>query len=274
MTNETVGFLGLGLLGMPMATHLVDAGHSLRVYNRTVSKAEPLVAKGAHLAASPADAATRAGIVVSVLWDDAALESVVTSEGFLEALGRGGLHVSMSTVSPETARRMAALHERVGSTYLEAPIFGRPEAAVAKKLWIPVAGPQAAKDRARPLLETMGAQGIFDFGEAVGSAVTVKLAGNFLIISAARSMVEAFSMAEKAGVDPEALAHMLTTTLFTAPIYQSYGKMIVEKTTPVMQSGIPLKDIGLFKHAAEQVGAPAPISSRLQEMLESARPPV
>jgi 3-hydroxyisobutyrate dehydrogenase-like beta-hydroxyacid dehydrogenase len=265
--RETIGFIGLGDLGLPMATNLVDAGHSLSVYNRTASKAESLVARGVPQAARPVDAVPPGGIVVTVLWDDAALESVVAGDGFLQRLGKGGVHVSMSTVLPETAQRLAALHEQHGCLYLEAPVFGRPEAAVARKLWIPMAGPRSAKDRVRHLLEAMGAQGIFDFGEAVGAATTVKLAGNFLIVSAARSLAEALSMADKNGVDPKAVVDMLTTTLFAAPIYQSYGKMIAEKTVPPMQGGIPLKDIGLFKRTADKVLSPTPISSRLYDLL-------
>ncbi len=268
--STTIGFIGLGKLGLPMATHLVEAGYAVRVYNRTASKAGALVARGAHLATTPADAVTDGGVAVSVVWDDAALEGVVTSAQFLERLGPGGVHVSMSTVSPEAARRVATLHERAGCAYVEAPIFGRPEAAVAKKLWVPVAGSAAAKARVRPILEAMGAQGIFDFGEAAGAAVTVKLAGNFLIVSAARSLAEALAMAGGEGVDPHAVVHMLTTTLFSAPVYQSYGKMIADKTTP-MQSPIPLKDIGLFERTAAQAGAPTPLASRLREMLEAAR---
>ena len=267
--NDTIGFLGLGLLGLPVATNLLDAGHPLRVYNRTASKADALVVRGAERAARPADAVTPGGIVVSLLWDDAALESVVTSEDFLSRLAPGGVHVSMSTVLPETARRLAALHQEHGCAYVEAPIFGRPEAAVARKLWIPVAGPQAAIARVRPLLEAMGAQGIFDFGEGIGAATTVKLAGNFLIVSAARSLHEALALAEKSGVDPGAVVEMLTTTLFTAPIYQSYGKMIAAKM-PVTPSEIPRKDLGLFTRTASQVDAPTPLASRLHEMLGGA----
>lgn len=265
--GETIGFIGLGDLGLAMATNLVDAGYSLSVYNRTASKAQSLVARGVPRAARPVDAVPPGGILVTVLWDDAALDSVVASDGFLERLGPGGIHISMSTVLPETARRLAALHEQQGSLYLEAPVFGRPEAAVARKLWIPTAGARSAKERVRPLLEAMGAQGIFDFGEAVGAATTVKLAGNLLIISAARSLAEALSMADKNGVDPKAVVDMLTTTLFAAPIYQSYGKMIAENTAPLMQGGIPLKDLGLFKRTAEKVLSPTPISSRLYDLL-------
>ncbi len=204
---------------------------------------------------------------MTVVWDDAALESVVMGDGFLERLGPGGLHLSMSTVSPDMSRKLAALHARHGSAYVEAPIFGRPEAAVAHKLWIPCAGPQLAKERVRPLLVAMGAQGIFDFGEEVGAANIVKLVGNFLIISASHSLREALAMAERNGVDPKAVVTMLTQTLFPSPIYQSYGTMIAEKSAPFGQSKIPLKDIGLFKNTARQVESPTPIASHLYDLL-------
>ena len=267
--SETIGFIGLGQLGLPLATNLLNAGYALRVYNRTASKAEALVAQGAHLASRPVDAVTSGGIVATIVWDDAALESVVMSDGFLEHLGPGGIHLSMSTLLPETAKKLAAIHAQHDCAYVEAPIFGRPEAAVARNLWIPFAGPQQAKERVRPLLSAMGGQGIFDFGEEVGAATLVKLVGNFLISSAGYSMREALSMAEKNGVDPQAVVDMLTQTLFPAPIYQSYGKRIAEKTAPFSQSRIPLKDVGLFKKTAQQVESPTPIASLLHDLLRS-----
>ncbi len=269
--SETIGFIGLGHLGLPIATNLLNAGYSLLVYNRTASKAESLVAQGAQLVTRPVDVVMTGGIVVTILWDDAALESVVMSNGFLEQLGPNGIHLSMSTVLPETSKKLAGMHAQHGSVYIEAPIFGRPEAAVAQKLWIPFAGPQRAKERVRPFLKAMGGQGIFDFGEEVGAATIVKLVGNFLIFSAAYSLIEALSMAEKNGVDPKAVVDMLTQTLFPAPIYQNYGKMIAEKTVPFNQSEIqiPLKDVGLFKNTAQQVESPTPISSHLYDLLRS-----
>lgn len=265
---ENIGFIGLGLLGLPVAANLLQAGYALTVYNRTADKAKPLVAQGARQAARPADAVTAGGIVVTLVWDDEALEGIVGSEDFLERLGPGGIHVSMSTVSPDTGRKLADLHARHGSVYVEAPVFGRPEAAAARQLWIPVAGPQEAKERVRPVLEAMGAGGIFDFGEEAGTAVLVKLIGNFLIVSAARSLEEALGMAERGGVDPQAAVNMLTSTLFTAPIYQSYGKMIAEKTATISQSKIPQKDVGLFLAAAQNADFPAPLAGRLLDMLE------
>jgi 3-hydroxyisobutyrate dehydrogenase-like beta-hydroxyacid dehydrogenase len=269
--SEKIGFIGLGLLGLPMATNLLNAGYALRVYNRTASKAEALVAQGAQQVTRPADAVTTGGIVVTIVWDDAAVESVVMSDGFLEQLGPGGIHLSMSTVLPETAKKLAAIHAQHGSAYVEAPIFGRPEAAVAHQLWIPIAGPQQAKERVRPLLEAIGGQGIVDFGEEVGAATLVKLVGNFLISSAGYSMREALSMAEKNGVDPKAVVDMLTQapTLLPSPIYRNYGKRIAEKNAPFSQSPIPLKDVGLFKKTAQQVESPTPIASLLHDLLRS-----
>ncbi len=267
--SETIGFIGLGHLGFPVATNLLNAGYSLLVYNRTASKAEALVAQGAQLVTRPVDVVTTGGIVVTIVWDDAALESIVMSPDFLEQLGPGGVHVSMSTVSPEMAKKLAAMHAQHGSVYIAAPIFGRPEAAVARQLWIPFSGPQEARDRVRPLLKAMGGQGIFDFGADVGAATLVKLIGNFLIGSAGYSMREALLMAEKNGVDPRAVVDMLTQTLFPAPIYQSYGKRIAEGTIPFSQNAIPLKDTGLFKKAAQQVESPTPIASLLYDLLRS-----
>ncbi len=266
--SENIGFIGLGSLGMPIAVNLLQAGYALTVYNRTPEKAEPLVAQGARQAVRPADAVTAGGIVATLVWDDQALEDVVNSEDFLDCLGPGGIHVSMSTVSPDTCRKLADMHARHGSIYVEAPIFGRPEAAVARQLWIPIAGPQAAKERVRPLLEAMGAKGVFDFGEEAGSAVLVKLIGNFLIVSAARSLEEALAIAERGGVDPLVAVNMLTSTLFTAPIYQSYGKMIAEKFS-ISESKIPQKDVNLLLSAAQQVQVPAPLSGLLLDLLEN-----
>ncbi len=266
--SSSIGFIGLGLLGLPAATNLLDKGHALRVYNRTASKADPLVARGAVRAETPADVCTPGGIVVSFLWGDASVLEVVKSEGFLDRLGPGGVHIAMSTILPETARELAALHLAKGATYLDAPVFGRPEAAVARKLSIALAGPTAAKERARPILEDLGGSGIFDFGETIGSGVAVKLAGNFLIMSATRSLGEALGFAGKNGVDQAAVLAMLTTTLFPSPIYQSYGQRILEGNA-AFASKIPEKDMGLFTQTAERIGSPAPIANKLYDLLKS-----
>jgi len=265
-----IGFIGLGQLGLPIASNLLERGHLLRIYNRTASKVDPLLTRGAERAERPIDAVTPGGIVVSLLWDDASVQSIVTSEGFLDRLGPGGVHLSMSSISPEGARRLAALHAAKGSVYLDAPVFGRPEAAAARKLWIPIAGDRAAQARVKPLLEAMGAQGVFDFGPDVGAATVVKLVGNFLIGAAARSLGEGVMLAESQGVDPHAIVHMLTTTLFPAPIYQSYGKMIADKTVPFGPGAILKKDLGNLHALASATGTSMPIADRLYEIFTRA----
>jgi 3-hydroxyisobutyrate dehydrogenase-like beta-hydroxyacid dehydrogenase len=185
----------------------------------------------------------------------------------LERLGKGGVHIAMSTVAPETSRRMAALHAEHGCQYVETPVFGRPEAAAARQLWVCCAGEQAAKERVRPLLEAIS-QGIFDFGEQVGAANIVKLCGNFLIISAGLSIAEALKMAEKNGVDPKAVVDMLTTTLFSCFIYQSYGARIAANPGAYRSYWIAVKDTGLFEQTAQQVGVPSPLAHLLHEIAQ------
>ncbi|HTD19987.1 MAG TPA: NAD(P)-dependent oxidoreductase [Ktedonobacteraceae bacterium] len=266
--SEQIGFIGLGNMGQPMAGSLLKAGYTLTVYNRTASKAEPLVAKGAKLARQPSEAVQPGGIVVSMVANDQALEEIVMSPGFLERLGPNGIHLSMSTVSPFTSRKLAELHTQHGSIYLAAPVFGRPEAAAAQKLWICLAGPQAGKERVRPVLEAMG-QGIFDFGDDPGAANIVKLCGNFMIVSAMEAMAEALTLAEKSGLDRSAVIEMFTQTMFAAPIYQNYGKMIAEKRyTPVgFQQKLGLKDVNLVREVAEYAIMPMPLASLMHDRL-------
>jgi 3-hydroxyisobutyrate dehydrogenase-like beta-hydroxyacid dehydrogenase len=268
--TEEIGFIGLGALGLPMANNLLDSGYALRVYNRTASKAQTLVARGAELAATPAETARPGGMVASIVWDGAALEEVVTSEGFLERLAPGGIHIGMATVAPETSRKIATLHAEHDSVYVEAAIFGGSDAAAARQLWIPFAGPTAAKERVRPLLQAMGSQGVFDFGEQIGAATLVKIIGNYLIFSASRSLYEGLTLARQSGVDPQAVVAMLTQTLFAAPIYQRYGQAIAGSgQIPHTRSRIPQKDILLFEALASQVGAPTPIANLLESLIKS-----
>jgi 3-hydroxyisobutyrate dehydrogenase-like beta-hydroxyacid dehydrogenase len=147
--SETLGFIGLGNMGAAIAANLLKAGFGLRVYNRTASKAAPLTAKGATLASSPADVAQPGGIVITMLADDRALEEVsLAGQSFVERLAPGGLHISLSTISPATARRHAEHHAKYKVDYLASPVFGRPEAAAAAKLWVCTSGPAAARKRA------------------------------------------------------------------------------------------------------------------------------
>jgi 3-hydroxyisobutyrate dehydrogenase-like beta-hydroxyacid dehydrogenase len=266
MTSE-IGFVGLGAMGEPMAANLAAAGYKLRVYNRTASKADALVAMGAMRVERPGDAAQTGGVAITMLADDAALEAVTLgANGLAERLGAGGIHISMSTVAPATTRRLAEYHAAQGNTIIAAPVFGRPDAAKAKRLWVLASGPAAQKTTIRPLLEAMG-QAVFDFGEEPGAANVAKLAGNFLIAANLEAMSEALAMAEKQGVERAAVADMLSKTLFACPIYVGYGKLIAEKRfTPVgFRMPLGLKDVELTLRTAAEVTMALPMASLVRD---------
>jgi len=270
--SGVIGFVGLGSIGLPLATNLLESGYQLRVYNRTAAKAQPLVEKGAIAVASPAEVVEPGGIVITLLSNDQALEEVVLGkQGLLSSLTADSVHLSMSTVAPATAQKLAAQHKQQGAHYLAAPVFGRPDAVAARKLWLCLSGHDAAKVRVRPLLEKVG-QGIFDFGDEAGAANVVKLAGNFLIISAIEAMAEAFTLAEKNGIDRTQIANLFGQTLFACPIYQNYGRMIAQQQyEPAgFKLSLGLKDVTLALQTASASQMPLPLASLLHDRLLAA----
>ena len=267
--NIEAGFIGLGAMGAPIAANLIEAGVKLAVYNRTAAKAEPLIAKGARKANSPGEATSPGGIVITMLADDAAVESVAMGDnGIAARLGSDGIHVSMSTIAPATAKRLEQYHAERGSIYLAAPVFGRPDAAAARQLVVCVAGPAPAQERARPLLEAVG-RPIFDYGEEPSAANVAKLTGNFLIAAAIEAMGEAFTMAERNGVDRTKVAEMLGKTLFACPVYQRYGEMVAEKRHLPAGFMLPLglKDVELVLKTAGEARVPMPVASVVRERM-------
>ncbi|HEY9874266.1 MAG TPA: NAD(P)-dependent oxidoreductase [Candidatus Obscuribacterales bacterium] len=270
--SEAIGLIGLGNMGLPLGLNLIESGYKLRVYNRTPEKAQPLADKGAEVVDSPAAVVEPGGIVFTIVANDSALEAVTLGEnGILSKLGAGGIHVSMSTIAPATTVKLAAAHAQQGSTYLAAPVFGRPEAVAARKLWICLSGQNEAKARIRPILEQLS-QGIEDFGEEVGAANVVKLAGNFLIISAVEAMAEAYTLAEKNGIDRSQVANLFGKTLFACPIYQNYGRMVAqEQYEPAgFKLSLGLKDVTLALSAAKDSQMPLPLASLLHDRLMAA----
>lgn len=267
--SESIAFIGLGSMGLPIATNLIKAGHSLRVYNRSAEKAQPLLEQGASLANTPAEAVESSQIVFTMLSNDQAVEAVVLGEtGILSKLATGGIHVSMSTIAPATARALAEQHQRQGVEYVASPVFGRPDAAAAAKLWICTSGSASAKARVRPLLEAIG-QGIFDFGESAEAANVVKLTGNFLIMSAIEAMAEAFTLAEKQGIDRTQVAELFGQTLFACPVYQNYGRMVArQQYEPAgFKLSLGLKDVTLALQTAHASQMPMPLANLVQNRL-------
>lgn len=260
------GLIGLGRMGTGIAKSLLRAGHRVTVYNRTVSRAEALRADGAIVAASVAEAC-RSEVVFTMVADDGALESsVFGAGGILASLPRGAVHVSLSTISVALSDRLTAEHAKAGQGYLAAPVFGRPEAAEAAKLAVVAAGAETLIQKCKPLFEAMGPK-LFVAGERPSMANVVKLSGNFLIGSVLESLSEALAFARKSGVDASALLEFLTTTMFTAPLYKTYGELIVQgKHEPAgFLLSLGLKDIRLVLQAAEAVSVPMPIASVVRD---------
>jgi len=256
-----IGFIGLGNMGLPMAHNLLKAGHSLYVFNRTKARADGLLAQGAVWAPSPRAVAERAEVVISVLADDAALQNVTLGEqGVLAGLAKNGVHVDMSTVSPDTAKNLAQLYHERGAHFLAAPVFGRPEAAAAAKLWICPAGPAEAIERCRPLFNAMG-QGVIVVGTEPHLANVLKLVGNFFVISAIETLSEAFTLAEKAGLKVETVLEVVKA-LLPVPLFQGYGTRMArsEFTPPGFGLQLGLKDVSLMRKLADQVNAPLPLA--------------
>ncbi|MGE0823933.1 MAG: NAD(P)-dependent oxidoreductase, partial [Candidatus Binatia bacterium] len=220
--TTTVGFIGLGNMGLPMAQNLLKAGYPLHVFNRTAARAESLLAHGAKWQQSPRAVAENVDVVLSILADDTALESVSYGDhGVLVGLRPGGIYVDMSTVSPDTTRNMAQRYQERGTHFLAAPVFGRPEAAAAAKLWICPAGASDAIERCRPLFEVLG-QGVIVVGAEPHLASTLKLVGNFFVISAIETLGEAFTLVEKSGLQIETVLELIKA-LLPVPLFQGYG---------------------------------------------------
>src|SRR5581483_11936228 len=227
--NKKIGFIGLGNMGLEMAGNLVAAGYHLQVYNRTEEKANELEQGSITRCKTPAEASANVPVVITMLSDDKTVKEITAGQdGILSTLQKGGIHISMSTLSPDISKELAKAHEDAGSSYLTSPVFGRPEAAAAKKLWICVSGHARDKEIAKPILESMG-QGVIDFGEEPGGANVVKIIGNFMLFASVEMMAEAFRLAQDHGLDRSAVAGFFGSTLFNAPVYQNYGKLIAER---------------------------------------------
>ena len=261
-----IGFIGLGHMGSGMAANLLKAGHEVTVYNRTTGKVQALVEQGAHGAAQVADAC-RGDAVITMLADDGALVSVAFGDqGVIGSLRKGASHISMSTISVALSERLAAAHAHAGQRYIAAPVFGRPEAAAAAKLFIVAAGAPDAVDTCLPLFEALG-QKTFSVGSKPQAANLVKLSGNFLIASVIEALGEAIALVSKAGVDRRQYLELLTSTLFTAPVYKTYGGLIAEQKFEPAGFAAPLghKDISLTLAAAESLRVPMPLASLLRD---------
>jgi 3-hydroxyisobutyrate dehydrogenase-like beta-hydroxyacid dehydrogenase len=262
-----VGFIGLGQMGHAMAGNLLKAGHELTVWNRSPEKAKDLLGRGARWAESPGHAAD-GDVVMTMLADDHALEAVVYGDGGI--LAAPALHVSHSTISVPLAERLARDHG-VRSGFVSAPVFGRPAAAQAAKLFVVTAGQPDLVARCEPLFAAIG-QRSFHVGDSPSAANLVKLGGNFMIMAAVEAMAEAMTLVEAGGVERRAMLEVLTGTLFNAPIYHTYGELLVEDRFRPAGFAAPLglKDMNLADSAATASRVPMPLLGVVRDHLRAA----
>jgi 3-hydroxyisobutyrate dehydrogenase-like beta-hydroxyacid dehydrogenase len=261
-----VGFIGLGAMGSGMAAKLLEAGHAVTVFNRTPAKAEPLCARGAKLAHSITEAC-QGDAVFTMLADDNAVHQVVFGAGGLvESLASGKIHISSSTISIALSERMEAAHAEHRQRYLAAPVFGRPDAAAAGKLFVVAAGESGTVRDAAPLLEAIS-QKTFTISDKPQAANLVKLSGNFLIASVIETLGEAMALVSKSGVDKDAYLEILTSTLFGAPVYKTYGGLLARGTFEPAGFAAPLglKDLQLVLAAGDMLRVPLPVASLLRD---------
>jgi 3-hydroxyisobutyrate dehydrogenase-like beta-hydroxyacid dehydrogenase len=261
-----VGFIGLGRMGHNMARNLCQAGHKVSAYNRTREKALALAPYGATVADSVA-AACRGDVVITMVADDPALEALAFGDnGILAELKAGAIHLSASTISVALSERLTQAHVEAGQSFASAPVFGRPDAAEAAKLFVVAAGQPAVLQRCQPLFDAIG-QRSFHVGDRPAHANLIKLSGNFLLAAMLESLGEAFALIRKGGIDPHQYLEIITGTLFNAPVYKNYGALIAaERYTPAgFTVALGLKDISLALAAAEGHAVPMPVASLVRD---------
>ncbi len=261
-----IGFIGLGNLGKAMVQNLVDRGNTIHLYNRTESKMEPF-RNHAQLYDSISSFAQACDIILSTVSDDKALESIsFGSEGLIENMRPGAVHVCLSTISPSIAAMLSNAYKKKDIDYVTATVIGRPEAVRNRNLVVCYSGKSEKKESIFEILKDVGGAKIFEFGDDPKSAAVVKVCNNFLIVAAIETMGETFNLLEKAGVKPQAFYEMITDTIFSSPIYKNYGKIIIEKNyeEPAFTSQLGLKDTKLALGLADELSTPLPIADLIR----------
>ena len=261
--------LGLGQMGAPIARNLVARGFAVRVWNRDAAKLAAI--SGATPCASVAEAVAHADVAITMLAEDAAVREVTfAAGGLLDTLPRGAVHLGMSTVSLAIVRELVEAHAAHGQQYIAAPVFGRPDAAAAAKLFVVPGGPADTLERLAPVFAAIG-QATFPMATPEQAALA-KLAGNFMIAGTLEILSEALAFGEKGGIDPEKLMCLLTGTVFGSPIVNRYGGLIAraEFEPAAFALRLGLKDVNLVLAASQQLGLSMPVASVVQQHLLTA----
>ncbi|HET9107406.1 MAG TPA: NAD(P)-dependent oxidoreductase [Steroidobacteraceae bacterium] len=268
-----IGFIGLGNMGSAIAGRLLEAGHKLRVWNRSPEPARRLAERGAQ-AVTTAEEAFRGDVVFSMLSDDQVIRAVLVESGVLARATPAAtrIHVNMATISAALADELAERHLERGVGYVAAPVLGRPDVAAAGKLTVVLAGPRQATDAVQPLLEGTVGQKVWRCGDRASQANVVKLAVNFMLAAAIESMGEAAALTAGYGIEPRDLFELIGQSLFPGPVYQGYGRLIAEgRFEPAgFKARLGLKDVRLALAAAEAATTPMPVGSVIRDsMLEA-----
>jgi 3-hydroxyisobutyrate dehydrogenase-like beta-hydroxyacid dehydrogenase len=261
--HDEIGFVGLGHMGTAMAANLAAAGRRVSAYVRRPDQTEKLLALGIKPTTEFADLFD-CEIVITMLPDDAAVRNVVLGredagvKGLASGLKRGAIHLSMSTISTSTASHLAAEHASHGQGYVSAPVFGNPDAAKTRQLFVVAAGLLADVERCQPILDSLG-QKTFVVGADPRHANLVKLLGNMMTATTLEVLGEVVAVALKRGLDPKAFVDIMTSTMFGGRAHKIYGDRIVRQFyAPGFAMPLVLKDVRLALAEAENAGAPMP----------------
>jgi len=268
-----IGFIGLGDMGEVIVPRLLDAGHHVKGWNRTPGKDEALLALGMTRAASPADAATDADVVFSIVTDGAAVEAVALGvDGVLQGLSPDAVYLDMSTVSPTVSRRVAAAFAEAGRVMLDAPVSGSPVTIVQGKASVMVAGDVAAYERVRDVLLAIGPK-VSYIGDS-GLAVQAKLSVNLLLMVEVIAFGEAVALAEKGGVERSVAVEAILNSVAASPVLAYRGPFILEGNMPekpLADVTLQQKDMTLVLEQGRTLGMPVPMAASANEMMNACR---
>lgn len=269
---ESVGFVGLGVMGKPMAKHVLAGGHPLTVYNRSRKAVDELVAAGAVAAASPADVARAATVVIVMVPDTPDVTAVIAGDGgLLDGLQPGTIVIDMSSISPVETRRLAGLVAEKGGRMLDAPVSGGEVGAVNASLSIMVGGDAAALARVRPILERMGnPERIVHVGSESGSGQICKICNQIAIGGALAGVSEAFALAKKTGVDPARVREALLGGFAASRVLEVHGeRMLVGNHVPGFRTRLYQKDLRLANEAAAAHGVAVPVTAVVTQLVNA-----
>jgi len=268
---QSIGFIGLGIMGHPMALNLVKAGYKVTVFNRTRSKAEPLEKAGARVAATPAEAARLADVVMIIVSDTAAVEEVVLGKGgILETLRSGAIVIDSSTVSPALSRKLACHAAGKGASWLDAPVTGSKHGAERGELTFMIGGDRETLDRALPVLQVLGKKHIYC--GAHGSGLSAKLAQNAIQATMVEVFCEGFVLATKAGVHPQTMFEIIQSSMARAALTDFKAPFIFKGDfTPYFPLKLMHKDLELAMETAYAQNVPMPAAAAVKEVYGTAK---